>query len=206
MENSDSKPRFGRPNYDGNRSDDRSFKRRDDAVDGNRWGVDSDHGYSDNRERRPYNNPNRFYSNQDRPRYGNGNRYGSNDRYGNRDSYQQRRDFPGRDGYDRPSYRRDDRDSRGYGRRDDRRDWDNETGRAYRSSYRRNDDGERRPYRQDRDDRRPYGQEEGGRRKRNAPKPYGYDTFMSTKKRDTADAFWLKNTEVQKYDDEDSQD
>ena len=68
------------------------------------------------------------------------------------------------------------------------------------------DDGERRPYRQDRDDRRPYGQEEGGRRKRNAPKPYGYDTFMSTKKRDTADAFWLKNTEVQKYDDEDSQD
>lgn len=90
MENSDSKPRFGRPNYDGNRSDDRSFKRRDDAVDGNRWGVDSDRGYSDNRERRPYNNPNRFYSNQDRPRYGNGNRYGSNDRYGNREGYADR--------------------------------------------------------------------------------------------------------------------
>ena len=190
-----------RPSY----SRDRGFRaeRRDDR-DGDRGYRPRDR-YDDYRPRDRYGDDRRGgrrYDDRDRD-YG---RDGYGDRYGNRDSYQQRRDFPGRDGYDRPSYRRDDRESRGYGRRDDRRDWDNDTGRAYRSSYRRNDDGERRPYRQDRDDRRPYGQEEGGRRKRNAPKPYGYDTFMSTKKRDTADAFWLKNTEVQKYDDEDSQD
>ena len=34
------------------------------------------------------------------------------------------------------------------------------------------------------------------------PKPYGYDDFNSTRRRDTSDYFWLKNTEVQKYDDE----
>ena len=190
-----------RPSY----SRDRGYRadRRDDR-DGDRGYRPRDR-YDDYRPRDRYGDDRRGgrrYDDRDRD-YG---RDGYGDRYGSRDSYQQRRDFPGRDGYDRPSYRRDDRESRGYGRRDDRRDWDNDTGRAYRSSYRRNDDGERRPYRQDRDDRRPYGQDEGGRRKRNAPKPYGYDTFMSTKKRDTADAFWLKNTEVQKYDDEDSQD
>ena len=86
MEHSDSKPKFGRPNYDGNRFEERSFRKRNDAVDGNRWGVDSDHGYSDNREKRPYNNPNRFYSNQDRPRY-NSNK---GDRYGNREGYADR--------------------------------------------------------------------------------------------------------------------
>ena len=197
---------------DGRRGDDRPSYSRDrgyradrrDDRDGDRGYRPRDR-YDDYRPRDRYGDDRRGgrrYDDRDRD-YG---REGYGDRYGSRDSYQQRRDFPGRDGYDRPSYRRDDRESRGYGRRDDRRDWDNDTGRAYRSSYRRNDDGERRPYRQDRDDRRPYGQEEGGRRKRNAPKPYGYDTFMSTKKRDTADAFWLKNTEVQKYDDEDSQD
>ena len=120
--------------------------------------------------------------------------------YQDRGSYQQRRDFPGRrDEYDRP-YRRDER---GAGSRD-RRDWDNDTGRVYRTGFHRDD--ERRPYRRDDENRRSYSPEEGGRRKRNAPKPYGYDTFMSTKKRDTADAFWLKNTEVQKYDDDDSLD
>ena len=98
---------------------------------------------------------------------------------------------PGRSegGYGRD---RDYEDRKRSGRGDGRRDWDNDTGRTYRS-FRDRDGGERRPYRQG----------EGGEgRRRNAPKPYGYDTFMSTKKREGADAFWLRNTEIRKYDDE----
>ena len=41
-----------------------------------------------------------------------------------------------------------------------------------------------------------------GMRRRTAPKPYGYDSFMATKKRDSADAFWLKNTVYQKPEDD----
>ena len=144
----------------------------------------------DYRPRRSYDDERRYggyrsYDDRDRDRgYDRG-------RYGDRDSYRQRRDFPGRSegGYGRD---RDYEDRKRAGRRDGRRDWDNDTGRAYRS-FRDRDGGERRPYRQG----------EGGEgRRRNAPKPYGYDTFMSTKKREGADAFWLRNTEIRKYDDE----
>ena len=206
--------RSGRDSWkrDGRRGDDRPSFRADRSYHQERRGG-SDR-YGDNggyRSRDRYDDGG--YRSESRDRYyrddrQGGRRFDDRDRgfrdrqrgYGDREGYQQRRDFPGRrDDYDRP-YRRDDRDSRG----SFRRDWDNDTGRVYRNSYR--DGGERRPYRREDDERRPYRQDEGGRRKRNAPKPYGYDTFMSTKKRDTADAFWLKNTEVQKYDDDDSQD
>lgn len=206
--------RNGRDSWkrDGRRGDDRTSFRADRSYHQERRGG-SDR-YGDNggyRSRDRYDDGG--YRSESRDRYyrddrQGGRRFDDRDRgfrdrqrgYGDREGYQQRRDFPGRrDDYDRP-YRRDDRDSRG----SFRRDWDNDTGRVYRNSYR--DGGERRPYRREDDERRPYRQDEGGRRKRNAPKPYGYDTFMSTKKRDTADAFWLKNTEVQKYDDDDSQD
>lgn len=206
--------RSGRDSWkrDGRRGDDRpSFKADRSYHQERRGGSDR---YGDNggyRSRDRYDDGG--YRSESRERYyrddrQGGRRFDDRDRgfrdrqrgYGDREGYQQRRNFPGRrDDYDRP-YRRDDRDSRG----GFRRDWDNDTGRVYRNSYR--DGGERRPYRREDDERRPYRQDEGGRRKRNAPKPYGYDTFMSTKKRDTADAFWLKNTEVQKYDDDDSQD
>ena len=192
---------------DGRRVDDRSSSSRDRSYRPERR---PDRGrYSDDGGYRQRDRYDDGYRQEGRDRYRSdrqdGRRYDDRDRgfrdrrdrgYGDRESYQQRRDFPGRGDYDR-SYRRDDRGYRG----SSRRDWDNDTGRAYRSSYRR-DDEERRPYRSDDGERRPYRQDEGGRRKRNAPKPYGYDTFMSTKKRDSADAFWLKNTEVQKYDDE----
>lgn len=206
--------RSGRDSWkrDGRRGDDRPSFRADRSYHQERRGG-SDR-YGDNggyRSRDRYDDGG--YRSESRDRYyrddrQGGRRFDDRDRgfrdrqrgYGDREGYQQRRDFPGRrDDYDRP-YRRDDKDSRG----GFRRDWDNDTGRVYRNSYR--DGGERRPYRREDDERRPYRQDEGGRRKRNAPKPYGYDTFMSTKKRDTADAFWLKNTEVQKYDDDDSQD
>ena len=92
MEKSDSKPRFGKPNYDGNRSEDRPspFRRKNDVVNGNQWGVDSDRSYFDNSDRRSYNNPNRFYSSQENPRYGNRDRNAYGDReggYGNRGTY-----------------------------------------------------------------------------------------------------------------------
>ena len=192
---------------DGRRGDDRPSSSRDRGY---RQERRPDRGrYSDDGGYRQRDRYDDGYRQEGRDRYRSdrqdGRRYDDRDRgfrdrrdrgYGDRESYQQRRDFPGRGDYDR-SYRRDDRGYRG----SSRRDWDNDTGRAYRSSYRR-DDEERRLYRSDDGERRPYRQDEGGRRKRNAPKPYGYDTFMSTKKRDSADAFWLKNTEVQKYDDE----
>ena len=104
--------------------------------------------------------------------------------YGDKESYRQRDEWPGR------------RERGGYESRRDR-DWDNDTGRIYRESR-----GDRKPYREPRysesgEDRRPFGD---NRRRRNAPKPYGYDSFMVTKNRDKADVFWLKNTEVQTDD------
>ena len=39
-------------------------------------------------------------------------------------------------------------------------------------------------------------------KRRGGPKPYGYDSFMATKKRESADAFWLKNTVYQKSEED----
>ena len=132
-----------------------------------------------------------------------------------------RRSFGDRD--DRRPYGRD----RSYGRdggytshsyRRDREDGDNETSRF----YRRDRDGRRDGHRSfddrdrsfsDRDDNRrsfggrdrdfaPNGREGGERRKKSSPKPYGYDSFMSTSNRDKATAFWLSGQEVQKTDDD----
>ena len=166
------------------------------------------------------------YRDDDRPRYR------DDDRPRYRDERPSFRDFDDRPRYrdDRPRYRddrdrrpsyrddrprfrddyrddrrRDDRDDyrprRDYGdRRPERRDWDNDTGRAYRSS-RFSDDRRPSRYGADGNDRRPFGRDE--RRRKAPPKPYGYDDFNSTRRRDTSDYFWLKNTEVQKYDDDD---
>ena len=138
--------------------------------------------------------------------------------FGDRDdrrSYGRERSY-GRDGgYTSHSYRRD------------REDGDNETSRFYRrdredrrDSYRSFDDRDRRSsYRDrddrrrgfgDRDDRRSFGdrdfasrdRENGERRKKSSPKPYGYDSFMSTSNRDKATAFWLSGQEVQKTEDD----
>ena len=84
------------------------------------------------------------------------------------------------------------------------RDWDNDTGRFYRGDRGgRRDGGYRSPrYSETGEDRRPFGDSRGGdRRRRNSPKPYGYDSFMVTKNRDTADVEWLKNTEIRSDDD-----
>ncbi len=169
-------------------------------------------------EERPRDYRERGYRSE-RPRYRDERRYDDRPRYRDRDDRPRYRD-------DRPRYRDDDRgyrserpryrdERRSYDDRpryrDDRypsrprrreNDWDNETGRAYRSSRyddRRDRREERRPY--SRDDNRYYGREE--KRKKAPPKPYGYDDFHTTKKReDGDDYFWMKNTEVQEYKDE----
>lgn len=187
-----------------------SYERR--GRDGWRGGERRDNRYSDRRGRdRGYDErPRRYdddydrrprYSDRDydRPRYRDD--YGRRDRrddgyyserpryrddyerrerrpYGDKESYRQRDNWPGR---------RDD-ERGGFSRSSRRRDWDNDTGRMYRSERDR-----RSPrYSETGEDRRPFGE----RRKRNAPKPYGYDSFMITKNRDTADVGWLKNTEI----------
>ena len=151
---------------------------------------DRDRGYDRPRYRDDYRDDyrdrdrDRYYS--DRPRY----RSSDYDRrdsrpYGEKESYRQRESWPGR---------RDDRD-RGYGRDRRERSWDNETGRFYRGerSDRRFDRREPR-YSETGEDRRPFG--DAPKRRRNAPKPYGYDSFMVTKNRDTANVGWLKDTEI----------
>ncbi len=178
----DDRPRFrdDRPRY---RDDDRPRYRDDDRP---RY-----------RDERPS-----FRDFDDRPRYRDDRPRYRDDR-DRRPSY--RDDRPRfRDDY-RDDRRRDDRDDyrprRDYGdRRPERKDWDNDTGRAYRSS-RFSDDRRPSRYGADGNDRRPFGRDE--RRRKAPPKPYGYDDFNSTRRRDTSDYFWLKNTEVQKYDDED---
>ncbi len=178
----DDRPRFrdDRPRY---RDDDRPRYRDDDRP---RY-----------RDERPS-----FRDFDDRPRYRDDRPRYRDDR-DRRPSY--RDDRPRfRDDY-RDDRRRDDRDDyrprRDYGdRRPERRDWDNDTGRAYRSS-RFSDDRCPSRYGADGNDRRPFGRDE--RRRKAPPKPYGYDDFNSTRRRDTSDYFWLKNTEVQKYDDDD---
>ena len=128
--------------------------------------------YSDDRPR------DRYSDRDSRPR----DRYSERPRYSDerpRDRYSDRDSRP-RDRYsDRPRYS-DDRPRDSYRQRDsfrgrqDRRDgdWDNDTSRAYRES-----------------------------RKRDNPKPYGYDGFMRTSKRDKASTEWMKNTEIRKTDD-----
>ena len=135
----------------------------------------NDRDYDRPRYRDDYRSRDSYYS--DRPRYRDD--YDRERRpYGDKESYRQREGWPGRR-----------EDSRRFDRRG--RDWDNETGRMYRGE--RNND--RRPprYSETGEDRRPFGE---AKRKRNAPKPYGYDSFMVTKNRDSADVSWLKNTEI----------
>ena len=180
----DDRPRFrdDRPRY---RDDERPRYRDDDRP---RYRDDRP-SFRDRDERPRYRD--------DRPRY--------RDDRDRRPSYRDRDDRPRfRDDF-RDDRRRDDRDDyrprRDYGeRRPERRDWDNDTGRAYRSS-RFSDDRRPSRYGADGNDRRPFGRDD--RRRKAPPKPYGYDDFNSTRRRDTSDYFWLKNTEVQKYDDED---
>ena len=147
-------------------------RRYDDDYRRNRYN-DRGRDYDRPRYRDDYRSRDSYYS--DRPRYRDD--YDRERRpYGEKESYRQREGWPGRRGDDRP-------------RRE--RDWDNETGRMYRGDRR----GDRRPsrYSETGEDRRPFGDQ---RRRRNAPKPYGYDSFMITKNRDTADVSWLKNTEI----------
>lgn len=134
-----------------------------------------------------------------------------------RNGYSGRRSYPDRDGYTSYSHRRD------------REDGDNETSRFYRrdrdgrrDGYRSYGDRDRRDSYRDRDDQRSsfrdrngrdglYGdrdfaprgrREDGERRKKSSPKPYGYDSFMSTSNREKATAFWLSGQEVKKGDDD----
>ena len=195
----DSRDRRGRDRDYQERRGGSSWRDRDDR----RGGRDR-YERSDYRDRDRYESRDR-YDRYDRPRYRDDWRddrprcrddwrddsYRDRDRrpYGDKESYRQRESWPGRreGGRDR-SFSRD-------------RDWDNDTGRFYR--------GERdsRPRREERyspsgEDRRPFG--DNTRRRRNAPKPYGYDSFMITKNRDTANVGWLKNTEVRGDDDDKS--
>lgn len=146
--------------------------------------------------------------------------------YGRRDD---RPSYSDRDrGYTSSRYRRDEDGSnetsrfyRGERRdsyRDDRRSSYRDRDRDYssRSSYRDRDDrrprfsedrrdrsfsGERRDsYRSD--DRFSSDRRDVERRKKSSPKPYGYDSFMSTSNRDKATAFWLSGQEVKKTEDD----
>ena len=212
--------------YRERREERRPERRRDGRRDGRRSGYrrndrdfrgrDRDRGYSrDGRGERRYGDRDRYDDDyrssrsDDRPRFDRDRRYDGRPRrfddrdrdrryddrprydrerrpYGDKESYRQRDNWPGR-------RNRDDYSSSP--RRE--RDWDNDTGRFYRDSR-----DDRRGYREPRysesgEDRRPFGDR---RRQRNAPKPYGYDSFMVTKNRDKADVYWLKNTEVQSDD------
>ena len=194
-------PRRSYERRGGDRDGRGSYERRGDG-----WRNDRgrDRGYRSSDRDRGYDRPRRYDDDYSRDRY--------NDRGRDYDRPRYRDDYRSRDSYysDRPRYRDDyDRERRPYGekesyrqregwpgrRGDDRprreRDWDNETGRMYRGDRR----GDRRPlrYSETGEDRRPFGDQ---RRRRNAPKPYGYDSFMITKNRDTADVSWLKNTEI----------
>lgn len=90
MENSDSKPRFGKPNYDENRSPNKrlQLKKRSEVENSDRKSYNSydnnrrSSSY-ENRDNRPNNHPNRFNPNSTRSSYGNNDRYRANDRYGN---------------------------------------------------------------------------------------------------------------------------
>lgn len=171
----------------GGRYDDRDRARsydrrgRDDDYSRPRY-SDRDRDYDRPRFRDDYDRRDRrdgYYS--DRPRYRDDYERRERRPYGDKESYRQRDNWPGR---------RD--DDRGYSRRE--RDWDNETGRMYRGERGRYTDRREPRYSESGEDRRPFGDQP--RRRRNAPKPYGYDSFMVTKNRDTADVSWLRNTEI----------
>ena len=188
------------------RRDDRRFDRRDDRRDDRRFDRRDDRNF-DRRDDRRYSDRNeRSYERHSDRRDGSyserrgersdrfsktrddsfsrrdGGRYSDVDRYGREErgyskyasdsrTFSGRRDSEGRrDNYKRDSYPSRDR------RYQSDRDWDNDTSRMYREGRR--DSG--------REERRSEG------RKKSAPKPFGYDSFMENKNREGATAFWLQ--------------
>ena len=203
-----SERRFGDDRRDDRRDrrDDRRFDRRDDRRDDRRFDRREDRNF-DRREDRRYSDRNeRSYERHSDRRDGSygerrgersdrfsktrddgfsrrdGGRYSDVDRYGREErgyskyasdsrTFSGRRDSEGRrDNYKRDSYPSRDR------RYQSDRDWDNDTSRMYREGRR--DSG--------REERRSEG------RKKSAPKPFGYDSFMENKNREGATAFWLQ--------------
>ena len=180
------------------RRDDRRFDRRDDRRDERRVDRRDDRRYSDRNERsyerhsdrrdgsygeRRGERSDRFsktrddsFSRRDGGRYSDVDRYGREERgyskyASDSRTFSGRRDSEGRrDNYKRDSYPSRDR------RYQSDRDWDNDTSRMYREGRR--DSG--------REERRSEG------RKKSAPKPFGYDSFMENKNREGATAFWLQ--------------
>ena len=188
------------------RRDDRRFDRRDDRRDDRRFDRRDDRNfdrrdygrYSDRSERsyerhsdwrdgsygeRRGERSDRFsktrddsFSRRDGGRYSDVDRYGREERgyskyASDSRTFSGRRDSEGRrDNYKRDSYPSRDR------RYQSDRDWDNDTSRMYREGRR--DSG--------REERRSEG------RKKSAPKPFGYDSFMENKNREGATAFWLQ--------------
>ena len=195
-----SERRFGDDRRDDRRDrrDDRRFDRRDDRRDERRFDRRDDRRYSDRNERsyerhsdrrdgsyseRRGERSDRFsktrddsFSRRDGGRYSDVDRYGREERgyskyASDSRTFSGRRDSEGRrDNYKRDSYPSRDR------RYQSDRDWDNDTSRMYREGRR--DSG--------REERRSEG------RKKSAPKPFGYDSFMENKNREGATAFWLQ--------------
>lgn len=177
------------------RDERRSFRDRDDRRSFDR---DERRSYRDRDDRRSFDRDERrsFRDRDDRRSFDRDDRRPSRDRDERRSfDRDERRSFRDRD--ERRSFDRDDRrsfgrDERRFSRdRDERRPFDREERRFSR-------DGENetsRFYRGDRgaDDRAP--RRDGERRKKNAPKPYGYDSFMATKNREKATAYWLQGQE-----------
>ena len=191
-----SERRFGDDRRD--RRDERRFDRRDDRRDERRFDRRDDRRYSDRNERsyerhsdrrdgsygeRRGERSDRFsktrddsFSRRDGGRYSDVDRYGREERgyskyASDSRTFSGRRDSEGRrDNYKRDSYPSRDR------RYQSDRDWDNDTSRMYREGRR--DSG--------REERRSEG------RKKSAPKPFGYDSFMENKNREGATAFWLQ--------------
>ena len=183
-----SERRFGDDRRDDRRDrrDDRRFDRRDDRrySDRNERSYERhsdrrDGSYSERRGERS----DRFsktrddsFSRRDGGRYSDVDRYGREERgyskyASDSRTFSGRRDSEGRrDNYKRDSYPSRDR------RYQSDRDWDNDTSRMYREGRR--DSG--------REERRSEG------RKKSAPKPFGYDSFMENKNREGATAFWLQ--------------
>ena len=183
-----SERRFGDDRRDDRRDrrDERRFDRRDDRrySDRNERSYERhsdrrDGSYSERRGERS----DRFsktrddgFSRRDGGRYSDVDRYGREERgyskyASDSRTFSGRRDSEGRrDNYKRDSYPSRDR------RYQSDRDWDNDTSRMYREGRR--DSG--------REERRSEG------RKKSAPKPFGYDSFMENKNREGATAFWLQ--------------
>lgn len=184
---------------------DKGYERRERSP---RRDRDDNSRRRDDRSSRRYDDRDRRYSDDRRERYSDERR--SERRYSDdrRDSYRRNDDRRRDSGYTSYRYRRDE-------------DGDNETSRLYRSDRREGYRGER-SFREDRaprrdrfdedrrfsDDRRDYSRdraprrEDGEKRKKSSPKPYGYDSFMSTSNRDKATAFWLSGQEVKKSEDD----